>query len=177
MWCVQRCSPNKNYSGEKVSDYAHLDYMGSAEFEFGTIPFSIRKMGVRNLVTDKLTLTNKKHHTFNIHILAAEDQMQAAKDAIKKYLEGKDGARHLKEYISLGDKFDENEYGKDRKDNLWWCVDEHGKHSMNGSNEQRNAAAKDDEKPTFAFSLNPEFIRCFKLALAVSFDYMNKQNA
>ena len=160
MWLVQRCKPKvKIYTDELVSKYMDLDYMGSAEFEFefGTIPKSIRKLAGSNLVQSSFKVTNNKHHVFTVSVLADENDMVSAKEAIQKYLDGKAGARRLKEWISLGQIIDESDHGKEYiSDTFWWCV---------------------DENLTFCFSLDPEQCRCFKLALAKSLAFMDAEKA
>jgi hypothetical protein len=173
MWLVQRCTPKvKVYSNEKVSEYMSLDYMGSAEFEFGSIPKSIRKLGQKNLVQTQFKFKNRKGHDYTIHVLADHNEQGEAVDAIKAYLEGKNGARRLKEWIGLGDIVDGNK--SNTSDSLWWCVDENSNYSTLGEKptSEKNRIALDDPKTNFAFSLDPEQVRCFKLAIQKSFASM-----
>jgi hypothetical protein len=175
MWLVQRCKPKVTfYAGEKVSDYMSLDYMGSAEFEFGAIPKSIRKLAQKNLVQTSFKFRNSKKHDFTIHVLADHNEQGEAVEAIRAYLEGKNGARRLKEWIRLGDIVDESSFQSSDPETFWWCVDENSNYSTIGDKPaaEKNRIALEDPSLNFAFSLDPEQCRCFKLALQKSFASM-----
>ena len=49
-WLLQRCTVREGRDPQtlKTSEYLDLDYMGSAEFEFGSIPEFLRKMANRS---------------------------------------------------------------------------------------------------------------------------------
>jgi len=167
MWLVQRCTPKGTFKeGQKVSEFMSLDYMGSAEFEFGAIPKSIRRLaGKKNLILRKVQYVNKNKHTMHYTVLADEVDMDAAIGAIQKYLAGKDGAGRLKEWIHFRDLLEEEKQDYDRE-TFWWCVDE----KVSNYGEQ-------DDSLNFCWSLNPEQVRCFKLALVNSLAYMNAEKA
>lgn len=180
MYLVQRCSikpyGNKVYTDQKVSEYFSLDYMGSAEFEFGAIPKSIRKMaGKADLTTAQFKFKNAKGHSFTIHVLASNKEMPDAFGAIEEYLNGKTRFGGLKEGISFFDIIHEND-GYNRGETLWWCVDEDSNNHIRGDEkpEEKNRIASSDKPLNFVWSLDPEQVRCFKLALASSLAYMNK---
>jgi len=158
MWLVQRCKPTGTYEeGMMVSDYMNLDYMGSAEFEFGAIPQSIRRLaGKPNLVVKPIKYTNAKHHNFTYYILADEAEVEKAKKDIEAYISGKNGAGRLKEHIHFGPQIQESEFGSKSDYGFWWCIDEGG------------------EKINFCFTFDAEQARCFKLALAASLKFMEK---
>lgn len=179
MYLVQRCSVKphvKVYENQKVSEYFELDYMGSAEFEFGAIPKSIRKMANKaDLTTAQFKYKNQKGHSFTIHVVASNKEMGDAFDEIKKLLNVIDAPRQLKEGNSFGRRVREED-GYDRKETLWWCVDEDCNRMIRGTEPpaEKNRIASEDPQLNFAWSLDPEQARCFKLALASSLAFMNK---
>ncbi len=165
MYLVQRCTPKiKLYAGEKVSDYMSLDYMGSAEFEFGAIPKSIRKLANKDLVIQRMPYMNKKGKKVVIHVLADREEMKEAIQQLFDHLEPTEPyGNRLKELNSFRPRV-LGTTGYDRQETFWWCVDE-------------NSNVRDPAKDTalnFCWSLDPEQVRCFKLALRVSLDFMDK---
>lgn len=148
MYLVQRCTLKGFYeSGMKVSDWLSTDYMGSAEFEFGALPASIRAMNKLDLVVEDFIVPGKDIY---FSILADKSQMESAYKQILEYLEGK----RLKEYISFKDRI-ENKVGGWDRDIFWWCI---------------------EPTNSFAFSLSHSALCVyFKEALKASLVYMDSE--
>ena len=130
FWLVQRGTFNSNLT-DATQFFGHdglidLDYMGSAEFEWGAIPKAFRRiMGQRDqyalYITDFETIGGVPFCVF-----CRKDRYDKVLDAIKKYL---DGGYGLKEYSNMREHFKvsgrvsltANKYTL--RTNFWWCID------------------------------------------------------
>jgi len=150
MWLVQRGTVEKDWTkGMKVTEFIRPDYMGSAEFEFGTLPKSLRAMGEKNLEQFKFSMGDKV-----IYVLCEKEEYDEVKDNIVKLA---NGSIRLKEWVSLRDwvypEVRGHDLQEDPSDNFWWDVGGH-----------------------YVFSLKHNAIRDFPKALETSLEYM-KQNS
>lgn len=130
----------------RLSRVVDLDYMGSAEFEFGALPNSFRQMekNFSQYNSKELpSITENGKPLFIFSDLAIED--------LKKYeqhlLDLKEGNGRLKESIS----FTPSRLNY-RKDNFWWDINNH-----------------------LMFSYNKEFMQKLKTFVQNSLDYMNSK--
>ena len=169
MWLVQRCKPKGVYQeGQRFSEAFYNDYMGSAEFEFGALPKSLRRLaGKPDLKIVPVKFTNRTHHVMTYYILADNADIPTVMTNIEGYI----SRRHLKEYILFGDMLDESEHGFGKEWTLFWCVDEG--YDFDGDEKSNNNYGK--ERVNFAFSFDPEQLRTFKLALPHSLKYMDAE--
>jgi hypothetical protein len=123
MYLVQRGTVKvEAYNGEKVSDYLQLDYMGSAEFEFGALPKSIRAMAAK-----KLEVLPFHWEERTIYVLCEKQEYEKVISKLGDYLIGK---RRLKEHISLRDIIEGASRSYDT-DNFWWEIEGHYAFSLN----------------------------------------------
>jgi hypothetical protein len=153
MYLVQRCNPKAcGYrDGMRVSEYMETDYMGSAEFEFGALPKSIRALCKCKLEVKTFSYINKAGLTVSFNILADESKLDEAYNQVVAYLQGD----RLKEHISFRDKVEDVGVSPYARDTFWWVI---------------------DECPfSFAFSFREEYCLNFKKALAASLAYMNSR--
>lgn len=175
MYLVQRCTKKfRQYQSEAVADAFSLDYMGSAEFEFGAIPKSIRKLAQKNLVQTSFKHKSKNGKEHTIHVVADHDEQGDAVEAIRKYLSASSPYRNLKEYIHLWELVNEDKKREEYWETFWWCVDENSNYRVDGNTaEERDRTAREDKVLNFAFSLDPEQCRAFKLAVKASREKYN----
>jgi hypothetical protein len=106
-WLIQRARVKSNPSEEAVvSELLNLDYMGSAEFEFGQIPYALRNYhhsfkalcviegGTFKLKTSKWVKKGRKEVRVEnevdqpFYILCRKGEEETAKDALAKIVKG-----------------------------------------------------------------------------------------
>lgn len=109
-WLIQRCSVKAPFdSNLKTGDYLKLDYMGSAEFEFGAIPKFQREIHPK---LDRLHIFEYTHHDGVKLYFWCELEQKDAYTAVVQKLMSK--SIRLKESMHLD--FKETLYvGKNRK--------------------------------------------------------------
>ena len=123
MYLVQRCMKRfKQYASETVSEAFALDYMGSAEFEFGAIPKSIRKLAQKTLVQTSFKHKNSRGREHTIYVVADHNEQGEAVEAVREYLNGKtpstasdsinDKYRGLREFLDQHEGLEEQVIGK-----------------------------------------------------------------
>lgn len=175
MYLVQRCTKKfKVYKNETVSEAFSLDYMGSSEFEFGAIPKSIRKLAQKNLVQTSFKHKSKNGKEYTIYVLADHEEQGEAVKAIRDYLNAPSPYRQLKEFIHLWGLVNEDKTRENYEETFWWCVDENSNCRVKGKTvEERDEDAMRDGVINFAFSLDPEQCRAFKLAVKASREKYN----
>jgi hypothetical protein len=97
-WLIQRCKIAAPYRiGQKVSAWLRLDYMGSAEFEFGAIPATLREFAAR--LKTGLAVTEIRVGRATFWVLSLPGQADGYRAWLQKY-EGKDCPR-LKEFVEF----------------------------------------------------------------------------
>lgn len=78
-YLIQRCTVNGGFKKtQKVSEYLSLDYMGSAEFEFGSIPACLREFNSRmsELTIERLEIVSKRDGMTRVmNVLCLPDQV------------------------------------------------------------------------------------------------------
>lgn len=129
-YLIQRMS-FKDHLPEKYSfdDLLSLDYMGSAEFEFGALPKSLREM--RDNISEYSIF--KIHNVLNIKtgfylFLICKDSQ---KEQYMKYIESMaNGSWRGKEALKLTPHITGKAYGEKARDydlncDAWWDIDNH----------------------------------------------------
>lgn len=155
-YLIQRCKieqPVEN--GVRFSHNVKLDYMGSAEFEFGIVPQSLRRMAESkdyHLVPVRDILNDNGDHLYVWCDLPFEKVPEYVE--ILKRLRNKNDIR-LKEsshfYINKADDW----YSKDNaRTDFWWDLDNN-----------------------IMFTFNADMMKVLPGCLAVSLEYMNEQNS
>ena len=148
MYIIQRCEykgKDKTVGTSIVSDFYPQDYMGSAEFEFGAKPSSLRKMYEEA----------KSYDIFKIFLLGQTVWVWGnptnAEDITKQLGDYITDKKRLKEYISLPEilKGEKKSY---QRDDFWWDLENH-----------------------FVFSLDEKAVRDFQLCLVNSIIHMDKK--
>jgi hypothetical protein len=120
-YLIQRCEIRRPLTEGRFSQVANLDYMGSAEFEFGALPQSLRQLQANvdkiKLTVDNRILEGEKSlrvlHTFDEaefeeyfqHLVA----MRANKLRLKESSHFEAGRRPSKYHVT----------------DLWWDIDNH----------------------------------------------------
>lgn len=125
FWLIQRGTFNdlsKEYNGLTGRDeLIRLDYMGSAEFEFGAIPHAYRRiMGVRKKYIIHKCNDIKDYRGENLYIFCNEDCAEKIESELKRYIEKR---YRLQEYSTIHGHLD----GKDEfllKHDFFWCIDQ-----------------------------------------------------
>lgn len=126
-YLIQRMSFKKNPSGDSIDGIFELDYMGSAEFEFGALPKSLKKM---TKTCDDLTFefikSIKNYKNQGFCLIGLPGDIEDYKGFIDKLVN--DDLR-TKEMVKLKEAID----GKDslgrpieesfNKTEAWWDID------------------------------------------------------
>lgn len=147
-YLIQRCEikrPLGDYRGKRFSQAVSLDYMGSAEFEFGAVPKSLRAMSEHGCTL--YTVPSITQNDVSLKVLCCFDEGELAE--YSKYLlrmrNEKLGRLHTKESV----RFDPS-YSDDT--DLWWDIENH-----------------------VMWSFDKAFMNGLQANLAVSLEYMNTQ--
>ena len=130
MYLVQRVERRhelRNKVNPSIDDRYQMDYMGSAEYEFGSLPKSLKRI-CKEL--DKFVIHTseiKDHKGNSLKFFIEESKIADYMQEISSYLNGK---RRLKEYIHLkeimggvdwsGKPLDQS---KHLMEDIWWDID------------------------------------------------------
>ncbi len=131
MYLVQRVERRRelrNKVNPSVDDRYGMDYMGSAEYEFGSLPKSLKRI-CKN-IDDFVIYTSEKIKDYKgnpLQFFIKKDIIDEYMKEIDEYLEGR---RHLKESIGLkyyitgksfgGQPIDQSAY---QIPDIWWDID------------------------------------------------------
>jgi hypothetical protein len=152
FYLIQRGKIQKQPASKKVSDVVQLDYMGSAEFEFGALPASLRAMQAaqKQYSLFRLVINGK-----DVHVWASSE---VSRDELKEQLtELAEKKLWLKERSEFDYWFRKEksrwEQDKDFKPfTFWWDIKNH-----------------------IMFSLNGEFMKKLPECLQASWTFMDEQ--
>lgn len=158
-WLLQRCTVNYKCDFEnkqyKVSDMLGLDYMGSAEYEFGALPTRIRKMEAKQL--EIFEYNSPRNHIVKFFVLCLNEQWGEYKHYLDEIAEREEPYGILKEGVHFI-KVIQGRYviepKNNNKDDFWIDLD--------------NGIAISDSMQTLLY---------FMVALKNSVIYMNNQRA
>ena len=115
-WLVQRAKQvNRNYKSG-IDNFIDLDYMGSAEFEFGTIPKTLKNMRRDLDKYVKISATLDGEVPTKICIFAREETQG---EVLERVLEISKGEMSLKEWCDLSEHLKKRPMFKPRND-FWW---------------------------------------------------------
>ena len=130
MYYIQRYhEKDKVKQKEAIDDptigrFLDADYMGSAEFEFGSVSRSWINM-IENLPNiHRLDLTFKGSFTTKevpIFVIAEESQLDSIKDELNKHLDGKRVGKLTKEYTGIWETF--KHHYIEKQERTWGLVD------------------------------------------------------
>ena len=120
-YLVQRCEIRRPLVEGRISEALDLDYMGSAEFEFGALPKSLRALQARvddiKLTVDNRITDNEKSlrvlHTFN------ESEFE---EYFKFMLRMRGNDLRIKESSRFEAGREPSKYGIT---DVWWDIDNH----------------------------------------------------
>ena len=118
-YCIQRAKFSNNEDKNGVDKILRFDYMGSAEFEFGALPSSLKRVrdNISNYVQFQYSFT--KYPTKVVTVFCKKEQQ----DFIGTYLEQlADRELSLKSYCDL-DKFIKGDDSYHNND-FWWDIDQ-----------------------------------------------------
>jgi hypothetical protein len=86
-WLIQRCKCNKNFTQDILTGkYLKLDYMGSAEFEFGAVPEFQREV---NKKLASLTINNIIHNGIELWYTSPVNEIEEYAAILKDLIEDK----------------------------------------------------------------------------------------
>lgn len=135
IYLVQRGTINRpiaEYRGQRISQAVDFDYMGSAEFEFGALPKSLRAIEAN---TDRATLRvvpEIKSGASSLRVFSVMSDKEFA-EYLPKLIDLRAGKKtHTKEYTAFNADYT-SEYSKT---DFWWDIENHtmfsfDKHFMN----------------------------------------------
>lgn len=149
MYCIQRCKKKEKFkTGMRVSQWLQLDYMGSAEFEFGAVPECLRNF---NALIEKLVIESHVVNKKSIYFLCTPAQVASVREALDSW--GKNLYKpRLQETISVPAILQDTE--KFYQDDFWFDIDDN-----------------------IAFSFEQKDLQHFKQAFTNSVVYMDEQKA
>lgn len=96
-----------------------LDYMGSAEFEFGTIPKAYRRILAEIQQYSVVTTSIKNINGVPLCLYCRSDKVEETENSILAYL---NNPWHLKEWIHLDEHMERAERNSIRE-NFWWAIE------------------------------------------------------
>lgn len=125
-YLIQRCNVNLyNQDGTKnnfndINDLLNYDYMGSAEFEFGALPKSYKRIRF-NFNKYKVFNTGLKNYNgVPCYVLCKENIKDEVIDNIKELAKGE---QRLKEYITFEHHITKSKSSWSKpKENFWWDI-------------------------------------------------------
>lgn len=110
-----------------------LGYMGSAEFEFGTIPKAYRRIMHNYLNYDIFGTNIFTPENEELMLFCRKDRATELKESIQAFIEH---PYHLKEFSELEKipkaKKEDTGFSRRRTD-FWWCIDKSIKNPLNGN--------------------------------------------
>lgn len=125
MWLIQRGKwRNENTNKLDIPLTGHdglidLDYMGSAEFEFGAVAYSMYRI-MESFMERKLFDSGiKTRNGLTLWIFCKESDYEAVRAEIAAFIEK---PYQLKEWIHLDTKIREAKPNKYEMDNFWWNI-------------------------------------------------------
>lgn len=157
-WLIQRCKADEFKPTMKTGDYLNLDYMGSAEFEFGSIPQFQRDVNSR---LKNLVEFSHEHNGMTLYFLAEKGQEVEYEKILNQLI---DGSIRLKERSGIKEK-----------ETMW----------VGPKNKQK--PIYDDPKAPYRFdvwfdlynaiifSRSPEILKNLRLTIPNSVKYMDAQ--
>lgn len=151
---IQRCSikrPLNDYTNERLGNAVSLDYMGSAEFEFGAVGKSLRVMGEKGIKIHTIVLPFNNGEDFkSLRVAFVEGTNEEDKQTYFDYIEKmwKEGYKAFR----LKERSDFTEKQVDVNIDLWW-----------------------DLRNNVMWSFDKKFMKRLGGHLQASIDYMNKQ--
>jgi hypothetical protein len=119
-YCIQRAKFDSRPDNKGIDKLLSYDYMGSAEFEFGALPASLKR--VRSNLNDYIQFqySFKKFPSKVITVFCKKEQYDFMGDVLEELTEKK---LRLKEYCDLGDWVNPKEHSFNRND-FWWDIDQ-----------------------------------------------------
>lgn len=125
-WLIQRMNLKETtVPSPSIDELLSFDYMGSAEFEFGALPKSLKQM--TSVVDDIEVFGMKQYKAFDgkmICLICTKEQFEIYKEFIPGLIDDK---YRLKEWTKLRDRIQGEMFGSPlREDQLkmaWWDID------------------------------------------------------
>lgn len=133
FYLVQRLTPRNTPTPERGFDgFFACEYMGSAEFEFGALPQSLKAMRAEPLVRDQVEITFKlpktegETVTRTVYLAGTKSGVQAARDSMQAWVDGGLRAKersNFEEAVTCLDWMGRpmSQYNQTR---AWWAIDE-----------------------------------------------------
>jgi len=117
-YCIQRAQFSNNESKIGIDGILSFDYMGSAEFEFGALPGSLKiiRGNINRYIYEEITIEQKEITVF-FHKDFKSGIIEYLKDlATRKF--------RLKEYSDFDNYIYDDTCFKNKTD-FWWDIDNH----------------------------------------------------
>lgn len=121
-YLIQRCVKQKFKPKFKISEWLKLEYMGSSEFEFGSVPKSLR---MYHSVSEKILTGEHNILGKTIYYLCLPEDKEYVEKFLEDYKEGPYGYKNrTKEFTSIGKIIHNDTKSIYQKDDFWFCIDE-----------------------------------------------------
>lgn len=122
-YCIQRAKFDNSHKPDKkgIDKLLQFDYMGSAEFEFGALPASLKRVrkDLNNYIMFDYSF--KKFPSVSVTVYCKKEQYDFIGDILEELSEGK---LRLKGYCDLqGYVNPKKEHSYNRND-FWWDIDQ-----------------------------------------------------
>ena len=118
-YLIQRAKFENRENRKGIDALLSFDYMGSAEFEFGALPNSLKR--VRQNISDYIVLqhTFKKNPSKSVTVFCKKEQKEFVGEILDCLAERK---FRLKEYCDLAVWVENNEPAIPRCNDFWWDI-------------------------------------------------------
>jgi len=109
------------FASGRIGDMLQLDYMGSAEFEYGALPESVERTYEKKRTRDMRVYPVELDNKVIINLICLLEEKEEYSEWIREMSKGFDGKIHLKEVIGLPRLIGKQHFN-DKKDEFWWDI-------------------------------------------------------
>lgn len=121
VWLVQRIRRRDMSSAKGIDALFTFDYMGSAEFEFGTLPQALKAM--RAAKTERWRPEEITSGKFRAYYLGASDMIDMAAELFQDQLKPIEKRHRLKELSYIRESYVDGELKAMQPFDGWWALD------------------------------------------------------
>lgn len=119
-YLIQRANFEKNKQGKGIDALLRFDYMGSAEFEFGALPQSLKRVRANKANYTMFQYSLKSKPSCVLTVICEKSEQ----DQIGEIIEGLAKNKYrLKEYCDLKDWVSPSESSPSRISDFWWDIE------------------------------------------------------
>lgn len=127
LYLIQRGTINRPIAplGKRLSEAVRLDYMGSAEFEFGALPKSFRAMDNSGVsVSEAPTISDRGHTLMVLHPFKSDEDFAAYCSKLAD-LRDPNSRTRCKEWHGFKEGFGSKPWERGIAPDFWWDIDNH----------------------------------------------------